>query len=379
MSSLFQSISQEVFLNTLWQQQPYIFRQGIKDVANIIDGNELAGLACEESVGSRIISGYEPDADWHCQQGPFNEADFSQLPEKNWTLLVQGVDQWVEDIHSLFAYFNFLPQWRLEDIMASYAPQGGGVGPHFDYYDVFLIQVSGSREWLLGQVCDETSALQHNQPVKLLKAFHTEDTQQLDVGDVLYVPAGKAHWGRALTDDCITLSIGFRAPSEKELLTHALDAIVDQLSENARYQDTTQSIDQHGSKINGAAQQQACGFLSKLTPRLLQSAIAESLGQLVTEPRYQAEVEDEPMNLEECLSLIQQTISNNKPIRLAHPVSTRVAFSDTHLFINGEAYLVDEPFAQSFCEGNIAANLLTDTTILLLAELISTGDTEFNE
>ncbi len=180
---LFNIIKQDVFLSEYWQQKPYVFRDAltdnVNDILETVDGNELAGLACEEMVESRIIFGHGQTGEWRCEQGVFDESRFASLPEKNWTLLVQGLDQWFEEVRALFHYFDFLPQWRLEDIMASYAPKGGGVGPHFDYYDVFLIQVSGSREWKLGQQCDEKSELQSNDQVKLLQAFVTGDTHTL--------------------------------------------------------------------------------------------------------------------------------------------------------------------------------------------------------
>ncbi|MBK8289148.1 MAG: hypothetical protein IPK95_11375 [Cellvibrionales bacterium] len=161
------------------------------------------------SILGQLTASDAQQTDWQCEQGPFKAKRFKTLPPSHWTLLVQSVDQWIPEIQALLAQFDFLPRWRLDDIMISYATDGGGVGPHFDYYDVFLLQASGKRRWQVGQRCDENSALRDNDKIKLLKDFHTEADYTLATGDMLYLPAGVAHWGTAVGDDCITISIGF--------------------------------------------------------------------------------------------------------------------------------------------------------------------------
>ncbi|MCL4161307.1 UNVERIFIED_CONTAM: hypothetical protein GTU68_000497, partial [Idotea baltica] len=207
------SLFDQKFLNDVWQQKAYLIRNAVPNACEIVDGSALKKLASHEDCESRIITGSKVSDIWQCQHGPFNVSDFVNFADKDWTLLVQGLDQWNDRAAQLLNQFSFLPQWRLEDIMASYAPLGGGVGPHFDFYDVFLIQASGSREWQLGQRCDHSTQLQDNDEVKLLAAFDCKDTHQVHAGDMLYIPAGMAHWGTATSDDCITLSVGFRAPS----------------------------------------------------------------------------------------------------------------------------------------------------------------------
>lgn len=372
--TMFSSISKEDFLANIWQKKTYIFRDAKNDIVDLVDGNELAGLACEEEVESRIISGYDALGEWSCRQGPFDTSYFSQLPEKNWTLLVQGMDQWVDEVRDILADFTFLPQWRLEDVMASYAPVGGGVGPHFDYYDVFLIQVSGSREWRLGQMCDETTALQDHASVKLLANFETAETHQIHAGDILYIPAGKAHWGVASSDDCITFSVGFRAPSEKELLSSLLENMINEFSEHRRYQDNLASIDEHPAKINAAVHQQLTDFLHNLSTEKLQRAAEQAFGELVTEPRYSAF--DEPLAIEKnaLKNAIDECIAVQEDLELYIPPHTRLAFSETHLFVNGDTYCIDPVLAKAICEGVIPSQQLRDMPIDMLYTLLHRGD-----
>ncbi|MEX2326490.1 MAG: cupin domain-containing protein, partial [Pseudomonadales bacterium] len=146
------------------------------------------------------------------------EATFSRLPERDWTLLVQAVDLWVPEVGRLLDYFDFLPRWRLDDIMVSFAPVGGSVGPHFDQYDVFLLQVEGERNWQIGDPCDETAGLVPNVPVRMLADFVVRDQWLLSPGDLLYLPPGIAHWGVSVSNS-LTFSIGFRSPSVAEMVS----------------------------------------------------------------------------------------------------------------------------------------------------------------
>lgn len=377
LSNLFHSSAdQQTFIQTVWQQKPLYIKGAIQDILesinNVIDADSLADLAGESEVESRIIQGHGINGQWTCQHGPFADENFTTLPEANWTLLVQGLDQWSEEVSAILERFNFLPSWRLEDIMASYAPSGGGVGPHFDYYDVFLLQVSGSRQWQLGQLCDDSTALQQNDQVKLLADFHSEHSYTAEAGDLLYIPAGVAHWGTALSDDCITLSVGFRAPSQRELLIASLGNLADKFSEQQRYRDTVESIDKHPAKINQAVHQQLTQYLAALTPELLQQSINQAFGQLVTEPRYTA-VDDAPR--QDYVKLVMQELKQTGQLQLQHPIHSRFAFSDTQLFVNGEVFNVSENFARGVCEGCLD-NTVTDHELVFLIELLEKGDIE---
>ncbi len=366
--------NKEEFLQYYWQQKPLLIRESMSDLNGIVDGGDLSGLSCEPEVEARIISGFGLNDAWSCRHGPFSENDFSSLPNKNWTLLVQGVDQWIEEVGHILTRFEFLPQWRLEDIMASYAPVGGGVGPHFDYYDVFLIQISGGREWKLGQLCNESTPLQSNDQVKLLSEFSAIETYVLNPGDMIYIPAGVAHWGTAISDDCITLSVGFRAPSEKELLTATLEHWIENLSENKRYRDSQSSIDKHPAKINRAAHKQLEYFLSGLTTEKLQISIQQAFGELVTEPRYSA-LDDEGISWD--IGQLQTLVQKEKTLTFYKPPHSRLAFSAANLFVNGETYVVDEAFARSVCDG-VVSSPLSQEQLNILVDCLNNGDIQLS-
>lgn len=204
------------FLRDYWQQKPLLMRQAATGL-DLVDGDTLAGLALEEEVESRLISG-AGDGPWQLRHGPFEEEVFGELPEHDWTLLVQSVDHYLTEVSLLLDSFDFLPAWRLEDIMISYAAKGGSVGPHFDQYDVFLVQATGQRRWQIGQLCDGSTALLPHDELKLVADFQVQEEFVLDAGDVLYLPPGVAHWGTAASNDCITWSVGFRAPDMYQLL-----------------------------------------------------------------------------------------------------------------------------------------------------------------
>ena len=208
----------ETFLRADWQRQPRLIRRAIEGVNSLPTVNQLAGLAMEEEVESRLICHYPESDEWALRQGPFAEVELRSLPASHWTLLVQAVDHYLPEVASLLDCFRFIPRWQIDDIMVSVAATGGGVGPHFDRYDVFLLQGSGRREWKIGQRCDHASALQPGRPLNLLAEFETEQTLILEPGDMLYLPPGVAHWGTALDDHCSTYSIGFRSPAVADLL-----------------------------------------------------------------------------------------------------------------------------------------------------------------
>lgn len=216
------------FLSRYWQKQPLLMRQAATGLAHP-DPELLAGLTLEEQVESRLVTG-SGQGPWNLQHGPFTEQDFQVLPRENWTLLVQSVDHFLTEVSLLLDHFDFLPGWRLEDIMISYAARGGSVGPHFDRYDVFLVQAHGRRRWQIGPRCDHDTPLQPNDQLRLLAEMPVEEEHVLEPGDVLYLPPGIAHWGIAEDSDCVTWSVGFRAPSP----TDVLDRLADSMQETAR-------------------------------------------------------------------------------------------------------------------------------------------------
>ncbi len=211
--------SVEQFLADYWQQKPLLIRNALPDFVCPLEPEELAGLAMEEEVESRIIqenTGDNGDAPWSLKCGPFAEEDFTSLPDTHWTVLVQEINKHIPEFALLQERFAFLPNWRLDDVMVSFAPEHGTVGPHADNYDVFLIQGPGRRRWQLSyQECGPEQLIP-DLPVRILRDFQPEEEYILEEGDMLYLPPGVVHHGVAL-EDCITISVGYRAPAIAEL------------------------------------------------------------------------------------------------------------------------------------------------------------------
>ena len=227
----------QAFLARVWQRRPLLIRQAWQAWHNPLAPDYLAGLACQPDVESRLV--VRGKRGWRLEHGPLPASRFATLPKKNWTLLVQAVDHHVPAVATLLDAFRFLPDWRIDDVMVSYAVDGGSVGPHFDQYDVFLVQGLGQRRWQLGPRCDANTALLGHEDLGLLPGFEVKHDWLLDAGDILYLPPGYAHHGFGVGDDCMTYSIGFRAPSRADLLGHWADAVIDGLSEGDRYTDGT--------------------------------------------------------------------------------------------------------------------------------------------
>lgn len=240
------------FLANHWQRKPLLIRNPWDAWACPVDADELAGLACEPQVESRLIE-QTAGSDWAVEHGPLVEDRFASLGQAPWTLLVQAVDHHVPEVAALLAQFRFVPNWRVDDVMVSFASDGGGVGPHFDQYDVFLIQGQGRRRWQIGAACDEASPLLPHGDLKLLRDFVATEEFVLEPGDMLYVPPGTSHNGIALGDDCMTLSIGFRAPSRAELIGDWSDHLLEELSDDDRYSDPGLVVQANPGEIGAPA------------------------------------------------------------------------------------------------------------------------------
>ncbi len=220
-------ITAEQFLNEYWQKKPLLVRNAMPEIIGLLEPEDVQELALEEDVTARLIRQKNKNPnEWHVKSSPLTKGDFQKLPNL-WTLLVQAVDHYSFDISELWKKFPFIPQWRREDIMVSYAPKGGSVGKHFDFYDVFLVQGHGHRRWQLGQMCDESTQFIPDQPLKLLPEMDIQFDEVLAPGDLLYVPPGLSHYGVA-EDDCLTFSFGFRMPNLSEMI----DQVSDKFAEN---------------------------------------------------------------------------------------------------------------------------------------------------
>ncbi|HQQ62502.1 MAG TPA: cupin domain-containing protein [Pseudomonadales bacterium] len=366
------------FIAQYWQKEPLLVRAALPSVAGVIDGNDLAGIACEANGEARLIITDAGEKNWQCEQGPFKAKRFKTLPASHWTLLVQSVDHWIPEIADLLQHFSFLPRWRLDDIMISYATDGGGVGPHFDYYDVFLLQASGTRRWKTGQRCDEHSPLRDHPQMKLLQKFDTKTDDTLQTGDMLYIPAGVAHWGTAMGDDCITISIGFRAASHRDLIQYAMETIAETLPSHQRYRDSTASIDSDPFCINDSAVSNVKAIWDSIDTAIIHSALAEALGVQATESRYPERLADELLPDEEMQALAAIILAD--PSTVAHSPTSRFAYrkrdeEQAELFVDGEKFGTDLKLAQAICHCQLTKNLLKKTACKqLVFKLVQQGN-----
>ncbi len=234
----FEEMDVETFLTHFWQKKPLVIRNSLPGFKNILPADELAGLSMEEELESRIvIATPNNEPYWHLKTGPFSEEDYQQLPSTHWTLLVQGLDRYIPELALLFDHFNFIPQWRVDDLMISYATEQGSVGPHYDNYDVFLYQAQGSRKWsLTTQQCHEGNYLP-NVPLRIMQQFNIEEEYILEEGDMLYLPAHVGHYGTAISKDCMTYSFGYRSYSNRELWDSFGDYCAEDAVETKLYRD----------------------------------------------------------------------------------------------------------------------------------------------
>ncbi|XLY90322.1 JmjC domain-containing protein [Ectopseudomonas mendocina] len=368
------------FLRDYWQKKPLLVRQAIPDFESPISPDELAGLALEEEVESRLVieHGERP---WELQRGPFNEDTFQDLPERDWTLLVQAVDQFVPEVAELLEDFKFLPKWRIDDLMISFAAPGGGVGPHFDNYDVFLLQAHGHRRWQIGQMCDSDSPLLPHADLKILAEFEPTDEWVLEPGDMLYLPPRLAHNGIA-EDDCMTYSVGFRAPSAAEVLTHFTDFLGQFLPDEERYSDADIQPSEDPNQIQRDALERLKALLNEhmSDERLLMTWF----GQFMTEPKYPELVAGIEIEEEDFLGALE-----DGAILIRNP-SARMAWSevgeDLVLFASGQSRLVSASLrellklicsADALHVENLGAWLADDEGRTLLWELVKQGSLEF--
>jgi 50S ribosomal protein L16 3-hydroxylase len=357
------------FLATHWQRAPLLIRNPWDKWQCPVEADELAGLACEPQVEARLIE--QAGADWAVEHGPLAEERFASLGSNPWTLLVQAVDHHVPEVAALLASFRFIPNWRVDDVMVSFASDGGGVGPHFDQYDVFLIQGQGRRRWQIGAMCDENSPLLPHGDLKLLRDFAATEEFVLEPGDMLYVPPGVSHNGIALGDDCMTLSIGFRAPSRAELIGDWSDHLLEDLSEDDRYTDPGLALQANPGEIGADALDR------------LQAMVLEALGDkqrfarwfgAASSTRKYPDIDwrpEEPLRLDDIREAIEQQmeLQRNPASRFAF---VREGGDALMLFVDGETFecgAETSALAEAICAND---SLMLDTVSDAACELLLT-------
>lgn len=347
---LLAGMSPAQFMRRHWQKKPLLVRQAIPGCQPLLSRAALFKLVENEQVESRLI--VHSDKGWNMKKGPMAPRSFPPLKQPGWTLLVQGVDTHNVDAHALLQKFRFVPDARLDDLMISYATTGGGVGPHFDSYDVFLLQVSGRRRWKIGQQKDLT--LQENVPLKILQNFEPEEEFILEAGDMLYLPPRYAHEGIAEASeesdgkaaDCMTYSIGFRAPGRNELAAELLHRLAEFSEDEADaasdegvhvknkqprlYRDPSQAATATPAELPA----HLTDFASQAILEVLKDplALACALGEYMTELKPGAWF-DEPLQAW-APAAIKKGASG---VQLAS--GTRMMYDNAHVFINGDSYL----------------------------------------
>ncbi|MFB6230342.1 MAG: JmjC domain-containing protein [Salinibacter sp.] len=324
------------FLDTYWQERPLVIRDALPGFRSPVSPEELAGLACEDDVESRLILEEGGAYPWELRHGPFDQEEFLNLPETHWTLLVQEVDRLLPEVGTLLDHFRFLPDWRLDDIMVSYAPTHGSVGPHIDNYDVFLLQGQGHRHWGIGTEPVTDEEIVPDLDVRILADFEPDEEFVLGPGDMLYLPPRVAHHGIATDDACMTYSVGFRAPRHQDLVANFLQHAIETLDSDARYSDPDLEPVDHPGALHEDARQKVRGLLRGLVRD--DASVDRWFGQFLTRPDRDREAVPPETPVSE--SALVDALRQGQSLRRG-PVA-RLAFIEhddgtATLFANGEA------------------------------------------
>ncbi len=297
----------ETFLRDYWQKKPLLIRQAFPAFEAPVTPEELAGLACEEGIHSRMVLEEGGSKPWELRYGPFSEEDFASLPPKGWSILVSDVEKAVPELMTIIEPFRFIPDWRIDDLMMSYAPPGGSVGAHVDQYDVFLLQAWGRRRWMIESTPrDDENAYIDGLDLRILREFEPDQSWDLEPGDLLYLPPGIPHHGVALTE-CMTWSIGFRAPAHADIVGAVCESLVERINPRIRYADPDLAPQSNPGEISAAA-------LTKLT-RLVRealnpddAALQRILGEWLTERNLNLGglfPDNDPLSLDELREMVE--------------------------------------------------------------------------
>jgi 50S ribosomal protein L16 3-hydroxylase len=323
--ALLGGLTPAAFLRRCWQKRALLVRQAIPGFRGCVSPSELFALAGRDDVDSRIV--LRERMRWSTLQGPFRRSSLKTLPACGWTLLVHGVNLHSRFADALLRRFAFIPYARLDDVMVSYAVPGGGVGPHFDSYDVFLLQGEGRRRWRISHQRD--LSLRTGVSLKILAHFRSGATSTLAPGDMLYLPPNHAHDGVAL-DACMTYSIGFRAPSAQEMGTAFLDWLRDGLALEGRYRDPELAVAREPARIGAAMRTSCAAMLASI--RWNRAAVARFVGCYLTEPKAQVFFDPPPRPP----SLRRFTrVATRRGLRL--DPRTQILYDGDNMYVNGTA------------------------------------------
>lgn len=342
------------FLRDYWQKKPLLIRRAFRNFDGLIDQQQLLALACMEDVQARLVT--QRRGKFALHQSPFVAEDMDKLGKSNWTVLVQGVNHHLPEAAELLGHFSFIPHARLDDLMVSYAPKGGGVGPHFDSYDVFLLQGSGHRRWQISSQADHS--LIAGAPLRILSDFRVEQEWVLEAGDMLYLPPHYAHNGIA-KDDCMTYSIGFRTPAYQELAEQFLVYLQDRIVVDGMYADPDLKTQQHPSEISAAMLRQTAQAINKV--RWDKEDIANFLGCYLSEPKQHIyfDAPERPLSAAKFSLAIQK-----QGLRL--DLKSQMLCHAGCIFMNGEAHAVnavDYPLLRDLADRRVAPPLKNSSPV----------------
>jgi len=369
----------ERFLRDYWQKRPLLVRNAFAGFVPPLSADDLAGLACTDGALSRIVLHDPRRGKWTLRTDPFDESDFSSLPESHWTLLVQDVDKWDGHVAALLAQFDFLPDWRIDDVMVSYAADGGGVGAHVDQYDVFLLQGAGRRHWRIDTDPRVPHGFRDDVELKLLREFHPTREWTLDPGDMLYLPPGVPHDGIAV-GECMTFSIGMRAPSSAELLIAFAEHVASALPESRRYADPDLEPAREPGEIDDRALHRARIALGPAAQMMDAETFADFFGRFIT--AYRSARAPSPRQRKTSFEKLAAELSRSV---FARDPWSRFAFRrrgrGAVLYVSGEQYACPLAWARALCgrrralEGAQLAKLPSlRAGTELLKDLIDAGD-----
>jgi 50S ribosomal protein L16 3-hydroxylase len=349
--TLLGGLSAEAFLREYWQKKPLLVRQAVPGFESPLSPEELAGLACEEAVISRVVQERGGEGAWAVHHGPFGEEDFLALPDSHWTLLVSDVEKHLPELRAWLEPFRFVPDWRMDDLMVSYAAPAGSVGPHVDQYDVFLLQAQGRRRWQIDTALVDEDNFLPDLELRIIRDFTPAQEWVLEPGDMLYLPPRVAHHGIA-EGPCMTWSVGFRAPAWRDLMAAWLDARYESLPPDSRYGDAGLPVQDNPGEIT-------CEALDRLISGLREAMnagdreLAHWLGCHLTEPKaelLERLMPPEPRSVQDARRVLARasTLERHGAARLAWIR----AEDGVHFFANGRQHTLGpgaEPLVRMLC------------------------------
>ena len=331
-----ESITPEQFLNEYWQKKPLLIKQGLPQLIDMFEPDDILGLAIDEDATARLLtqaaSKQEGEPQWQLKKSPLTEADFDNLPEQ-WSVLVQNLEQWSPELGALWQALDFIPQWQRDDIMVSYAPKGGSVGKHYDDYDVFLAQGYGSRRWQLGKFCDEQTEFVADEPIRLFDDMGEIICDEiLEAGDVLYVPPRLSHFGVA-QDDCLTFSFGCRRPN----LMQIIDSIADVATNDSALfipMLLPQAVQASGELKTDSIEAIKTQLLQLLQSERGDTIIRQAVSEVVSKRQYDVLVPEDTLTTDEMIAALATgaTLQADYSNRLLH---TQI-HDDIILYANGQ-------------------------------------------